>query len=774
MTPREFLEHLQESGRYAGQLAACRRLPARPPRFGSLDRPLPAALAEALQDSGIRRLYTHQAAAINAARAGESVTVVTTTASGKTLCFNVPVAERMVERRESRALYLYPTKALAQDQLQKLNSWAASLPLRPATYDGDTSGEERRLVRRSARVVLSNPDMLHVSILPNHTAWSQFLAHLDFVVLDEVHSYRGIFGSHVAAVLRRLRRICDHYGSQPRFICTSATIANPHAHVQALTGLDTRVVEEDGSPAPERWFAIWNPPLLSAETGERRSAMTEATWVFAELVRAGLRNITFGRARVVAELILAYARQALADSDPDLADRIASYRAGYTPAQRREIEQRLFRGDLLGVTSTNALELGVDVGALDAVALVGFPGTIASTWQQAGRAGRAGNPALAVLILQDNPLDQFLARQPDYLFDRVVEQAAVDPSNPFILLRHAICAAAEKPLRAGEAVLFGADLPDLLEVLVEAGQLRQLGDRFYWCGTGYPAADVNIRTSGGEPFAIREDADGTLLGTADAETAFQVVHPGAIYLHQGESYEVENLDLEARSAHVRRVDARYYTTPRISSTVRVVEQLEARAVGAAGAGFGDVLVTSQVLGYRRHELHTERLLEQVDLDLPERTYRTEGLWVSVPPEIERELVRDGGDLLGAIHAVEHAAASIAPLHAMCDRWDVGGASHAQHPDLGRAAIFIHDSHPGGVGIADRCFHALDQLLGETLETIAACPCESGCPACIHSPTCGSRNEPLDKQGALSLLRRILERPAAASGGVDSPLTAAGH
>jgi DEAD/DEAH box helicase domain-containing protein len=767
MSPTEFLERLQRSEHYRGQLAACRRFPARAARYGELERPLVPAVEETLRGLGIERFYSHQAAAINAARAGESVTVVTSTASGKTLCFNVPVVERLVERPAARALYLYPTKALAQDQLGKLDRWSAAASVRAATYDGDTPPDERRWVRRAARVILSNPDMLHVSILPNHPSWSSFLANLDYVVLDELHTYRGIFGSHVATVLRRLRRLCEHYGSRPQFICTSATIANPLAHAAALTGLETMLIADDGAPAPEKWFALWNTPLLSPATGERGSAIAEATWIFAEMARGGLKNITFTRARVVAELVLRYAQAALAAEEPDLSDRVAAYRAGYTPAQRRAIEQRLFHGDLVGVAATNALEFGVDVGALDAAVLVGYPGTIASTWQQAGRAGRAGRASLAVMVLQDNPLDQFLGRNPDYLFEGLVEQATVDPENPYILLRHAACAAAEKALGPGDTALFGADLPELADLLVEAGQLRAAGDRYYWCGTGYPAADVNIRAAGGEPYAIRSAMDASLLGTADAETAFQVVHPGAVYLHQGETYLVERLDLDSRTAYVQPVTADYYTTPRVSTTVRIVEQHTERATGSTTAAFGEVLVTRSVLGYRKHRLQTEQVLEQVDLVLPDQTYRTEALWFTLPAAVAAGLARDGADVLGAIHALEHTVVGVAPLHAMCDRYDLGGASHPLHPDLALPAVFLHDSAPGGVGIADRCFNAIDDLLRETLDLIAACPCESGCPACIHSPTCGSRNEPLDKRGAVLALQALLQ-PAPPPAGERPP------
>jgi DEAD/DEAH box helicase domain-containing protein len=752
----EFLSRLQSDPAYEGQIVAQRRLPACPARYRELSRPLPPVLRDALVANGVERFYTHQARAIDLANAGHHVTTVTSTASGKTLCYNVPVAERSIERRGARALYLYPTKALAQDQLGKLDALGLYAHLLPATYDGDTPADQRRLVRRAARVVLTNPDMLHVSILPHHTSWGSFLANLEFVILDEVHTYRGVFGSHVSAVLKRLRRLCRHYGSDPRFLCTSATIGNAAQHVERLTGLPTEVVDEDGAARGERLFLLWNPPLLSRHTGDRRSANTEATLLLTALVRSGVRTIVFTRARVVAELLLRYAQEALRDETPHLAEAVASYRAGYTPAQRREIERRLFGGELLAVTATTALELGVDVGGLDAAVLVGYPGTIASTWQQAGRAGRAGQESLAVLIAQDDPLDQFLIRNPDYLFGRNPERAALDPENPYVLLRHLLCAAHERPISEADSELFGGTLTELADLLAEAGQLRAEASRWYWTGSGYPAADVDLRTVGGAPFAILDAAsENRLLGTADATTALQVVYPGAVYLHQGESYVVERLETDARAAYVRPASVEYYTVPRVQSSVRIERQSETLAVGRTRAALGEVTVTSHVIGYRRQRLLTDIMIASVDLDLPPDSYRTEGLWFVVPPATQIAAAGEGVDLLGAIHAVEHAAIGLAPLQVMCDRWDLGGVSHPNHPDTALPTIFIYDGYPGGAGIAARCYDGLNALLEQTLATIAACSCGEGCPSCVHSPKCGSNNHPLDKAGAVWLLRRLL-------------------
>jgi DEAD/DEAH box helicase domain-containing protein len=754
LDPDRFLQDLRSSPAYESQIVAIQRFPPREARFSELERPLPGALSATLRAEGIEQFYSHQAGAIDAARRGENVTVVTGTASGKTLCYHVPVAERLLEQPQARALYIFPTKALAHDQLGKLTASGLRERLAPATFDGDTPMGERAWIRRSARVVLTNPDMLHVNLLPRHAEWAHFLAHLEVVVLDEVHTYRGVFGTHVAAILRRLRRLCHHYGGEPRFIATSATIANPGELVERLTGAPTLVIDDDGAPRGERWFALWNPPLLAHQPGERRSSNVEAASLLSTLAQHGSRSIVFTRARVVAELVLRYARQVLAEDAPHLVERLASYRSGYTPSQRREIERRLFDGELLAVTSTNALELGIDVGDLNATVLVGYPGTIASTWQQAGRAGRTGQAALAILVAGSGPLDQFLMRHPAYLFDRSPERATIDPSNPYILLRQLLCAAYEMPLTPADALLFGEDMAEVSQVLAGAGQFTQRMDRWYWNGTGVPSREVDIRSAGGEPYRIL-DREGRLLGTVDAETALQVVYPGAVYLHQGETYEVLHLDLDKRTATVQPSSVDYYTAPRVQATVRIDAEQESRPLGTTRAAFGEVTVTSQVVGYRRQRLVSDTLLENLPLELPPRVYQTEALWLPIPAALQAEARAEGLDLLGAIHAIEHAAIGIAPLHAMCDRNDLGGTSHPSHPDLGLPAILIYDAHPGGVGIASACYESLERLLRETLDNVSACPCEDGCPSCIQSPKCGNNNEPLDKHGAVWVLERLL-------------------
>ncbi|HZT40788.1 MAG TPA: DEAD/DEAH box helicase [Chthonomonadaceae bacterium] len=759
-----YLNDLRRAPFYKGQIAHVQRIPARKARYGDLERPLHPDLQARLCAQGIARLYAHQAEAVNAAREGEHVTVVTATASGKTLCYNLPVLDAVLENPRARAFYLFPTKALAQDQLGKLNDFGLFPTVRFATYDGDTPAADRRFIKKGAHIVLTNPDMLHVGILPYHTTWSAFLANLKYVVVDEIHTYRGVFGAHVAHILRRLRRICAHYGSDPQFLCCSATIANPDELTERLTGLaDPEIVDENGAPSGPRTFVFWNPPFVDDEQAQRRSAHVEATSLFTDLVSQGIRNITFAKARKSAELILRYARSDLDRRAPGLAGRIMSYRAGYTAKERRAIEQGLFTGELIGVTATNALELGVDVGGLDATVLTGYPGTIASTWQQAGRAGRGGEQALSILVAFDNPLDQFLMRHPGYFFGRPHERAIVDPDNRRILGQHLLCAVYERALSREELPLFGPNAKAVLENLEDEGKVVTQGGKWRFAGRDYPAAQVNIRSASDATYKIVDESRvERLVGTVESGIAFKTVHPGAIYLHQGETYLVERLDIEEQTAYVRPVDANYYTEARENSHILILDTKATRSLGQTQAFFGEVVVTNRVVGYRRKKLFSDEVLEVVDLDLPEQTFETEAFWFTVPNDLWRTLVTEGGDLGGSIHAVEHAAIGMMPLLSTCDRWDVGGVSHPDHPDTGLPTIFIYDGYPGGVGIAEATYATLDELLQATLEIITDCPCAEGCPSCVQSPKCGNNNEPLDKRGARRLLELLLESPPAST------------
>ncbi len=803
--PVVFLDELRRRREYAGQLVHVQTLPVRPPRYGELETRLSPPVSHALKAARAERLYTHQAETINAALAGQNVVVATSTASGKTLCFNIPVLESLAHDPLARALYLYPTKALAQDQLGK---WKALVegagggivnPL-AATYDGDTPQGARGRIRKTARVLLTNPDMLHTGILPNHPLWAEFFRHLRYVVIDEAHTYRGVFGSQVACVLRRLRRVCALYqgaggrsqestGEQrqsavarrtpsPIFIATSATIANPAEHFELLTGLSATVVSDDGSPHGPRTFALWNPPFLDRGQTARRSANHEASELFTTLVSAGVRTIAFTRARVVAELLLRYAREALRrnKATATLAERIAAYRAGYLPEERRHIERELFGGRLLGVTATTALELGIDVGGLDAALLVGYPGTIASLWQQAGRAGRGDDPSLATLIGLDNPLDQYYMRHPSELLGRPHENALLDPDNVYVLQRHLPCAAHEIPLHVSEEdlqgprdiedsdegltpddeSLFGPGFVDAMVALEDSGALRYTGEKWVYTRGDYPAQDISLRDAEGDRFAIL-NAGNTyrMLEEISSTTAPMRVHPGAIYLHQGESYLVTEYSAELRHAIVKPVSADYYTQPREVNDVRIVRSTRHRVLATTAAFLGKVRVRSQVIAYRRLQQFTEVVLGEEPLEMPLTEFETVSLWWGIPPDIAREVAVRGLDFLGGIHAIEHAAIGILPLFAMCDRWDIGGLSTPRHPDTDRPQIFIYDGFPGGVGIAEKGFTLLPELWSATLDVICSCPCEGGCPSCVQSPKCGNHNQPLDKQAAMVILRRLL-------------------
>jgi len=756
MDVSRFLTLLKLDRRYRGQIAYAREIPPRPPRVGELEKPLPPTLAGRLEAQGICELYSHQAEAINAIRQGEDVAVVSGTASGKTLCYNLPVFEAILDRPQSRALYLFPTKALAQDQLRKIREFDLFPRILAATYDGDTPAQERRIIKRQAHIVLTNPDMLHVGILPYHTSWAHFLKNLRFVVLDEVHTYRGVFGCHVANIMRRLRRLCDHYQVRPQFICCSATVANPGELVERLTGLQSRVVDEDGSPSGPRTFLFWNPPALGADGAERRSANSEATELCVRLTREGVRNIVFTKARVTAEIIARYARDALARHSPWQADAISPYRAGYTPEERRAIERALFDGKLLGVISTNALELGVDIGGLDACVMTGYPGTIASTWQQVGRAGRGNDPSLGVLIGLDNPLDQYLMRHPEYFFGRSPEHAITDPDNPYILESHLLCAAYEFPLEEEDGRYFGPLMEPILRKLETRGLIARQ-DRWYWKGTGYPPADVNIRSMSDEEFSILDvSRNNELLGTVEGASAFETVHPGAIYLHRGESYQVQDLDIQGRTAYVAPSLADYYTVAQVETSITIKEVRETRVLSETKIGFGLVEVTNHVVGYRRRQHFTDVTLGFIELDMPSRTFETEAFWFVLPHSMMGKIELEKIDLAGAIHAIEHATIGLLPLFAMCDRMDIGGVSHPVHPDTKLPTVFIYDGHAGGVGIAAKGYLMTETILKATGDHVAECPCEEGCPSCIHSPKCGNNNEPLDKKGAVFLIRRLLQ------------------
>jgi DEAD/DEAH box helicase domain-containing protein len=676
------------------------------------------------------------------------VIVTTGTASGKSLAFNLPVLDAIAQEPKTRALYLYPTKALAQDQARGLSALGLK-GLKPAIYDGDTPPETRWQVRKWSNLILTNPDMLHVGVLPHHDRWGDFLHNLRFVVVDEAHVYRGVFGSHVANVLRRLRRLARVYDADPRFLFASATIANAGELAAALTGADATVVERDTSPKAEREVAIWNPPLLDPELGLRASPLGEASRLLAQLTTRGLRTICFAKSRKATELIHRFAVERV---DTATGARLAPYRAGYTPAQRREIERRLVEGELLGVTATDALELGIDIGLLDCAISVGFPGTVASLRQQWGRAGRRGR-GLAVLVASEDALDQFFAREPKALLSRRVEAAILDHSNPRILDPHVLAAAFEAPLDEDDAGTLG---PETLRRAAELTELERTPAGYVWKGRDYPAARISLRSGDLDSFAVVERSSGSLLGLVERDRAYSTVHEGAVYLHLGEQYLVEELDLHGRVALVSPASVDWYTQVKkeTETTIEEAERVERRL--GVHLHFGRVSVSEQVVAYARKAVRDGSTIDVTPVLMPETTFETEAVWFS-PEEAHLEGLERMPTLLGTLHGAEHTLIALLPLWAMCDRWDIGGLSTNAHYQTGRPTIFVYDGHAGGVGITARGFDAFEGWVEDTARLLQRCPCASGCPSCVQSPKCGNLNEPLDKEGALTLLERMLRR-----------------
>ncbi|MFD4461064.1 DEAD/DEAH box helicase [Nocardia sp. NPDC058480] len=727
---------------------------------------VPSELVTALDAQGIELPWEHQTRTADLAATGNHVVVSTGTASGKSLGYQLPVLTALHEDPRATALYLSPTKALGADQLRAVGSLIHDNPLReahPASYDGDTPAEVRQWVRANARWIFTNPDMLHVGILRSHQRWARVLRNLRYVVVDECHAYRGVFGSHVALVLRRLRRLARFYGADPVFILCSATSADPAASASRLIGAPVVAVTEDGSPRGARTVALWEPPLSAMQTGEngapvRRTATSEAAKIMAALVTEGARTLTFVRSRRGAELIALDARRVLAETAPELQERVAAYRAGYLAEDRRELEQSLSQGTLLGAASTNALELGVDIAGLDAVVIAGFPGTVASFWQQAGRAGRRLQGSLVVLVATDDPLDTYLVHHPEALLDRPIEATITDPYNPYILGPQLLCAAMELPLTEIEVSELMADavLADLAEqgLIRRRPSTRAAGPRWHVTAHTHPHDDVDVRGGLGSPVAIVDAETGRLLGTADAGRAPATLHTGAVHLHQGETYLVDELDLEGGVAFVNEVDPGFTTSSRQITSITVEGVIEERVLGAVTAASAQVAVTNQVVGYLR-TLVTGEVLDQVELDLPAHTLHTKAVLYTVTPRLLAAADIADEQLPGALHAAEHAAIGMLPLVAGCDRWDIGGVSIAEHPDTGAPTVFVYDGQPGGAGFAERGFAQLTDWLAATLSVIRSCACQDGCPSCVQSPKCGNGNNPLDKDAAGRLLAAVL-------------------
>jgi len=885
----DFVEYLRSSADYAGQVRHAERLPAREARFADLDPPLPEELRQALAQQGIERLYSHQVEAIQRLRAGENVVVVTSTASGKTLCYNLPVLERLLADPDSKAFYLFPTKALAQDQLRGLRRFGEVAPRRkgnsgshcegspstafrgcpfgqlrassecnegvnsatedlsasggtpiqgaaevgdssrvypepnqtlryaqsdsgeePAlsaakglgmtsladllacgTYDGDTPASTRRRLRNDANIILTNPDMLHTGILPYHSRWARFFSDLRYVVVDEIHSYRGIFGSHVANVLRRLRRICDHYGSNPQFVCCSATIANPVELAQRLTGLDITEISRDGSPRGPKTFLLWNPPHIDAARMERRSSHDEAKELLAALMRRGVQTIAFTKTRVAAELLFRYTQESLERLAPELAGALRPYRAGYLPQERREIERLLFSGELRGVTSTNALELGIDVGSLDASIIVGYPGTIASTWQQAGRAGRGSEEALVVLVAYNDPIDQYLMRHPEYFFGRSPENAVIDPENPYVLAGHLRCAAFELPLRSDDRRYFGELTDSIAAILQDVGQVQRIDGDWYWATTDYPAAQINLRTSSDDTFTIIDAADDNrVIGVVDAISAPELVYPGGVYLHQGETYLVRELDLEARTARVERRELDYYTQAVLDAHIRAGQAEQQHDWRGWRICHGPATITWATTAFKKIQFYSLDSIGYGKLDLPPQSLDTVSTWL-IPDQdtLDEARSRERRPIDGLV-GIRNVLVHVLPLYAMCDRTDLGGLVDSSN--TGTPTIFLYDRYPGGLGFAEKGYDMVEEMMRSCLALIRECECEQGCPSCVGSPVTlppqhgdpdvwGGYPIP-DKEAALVILHRVLgeapyvpQRPrpafAAAPGHVAQPPSA---
>ena len=760
-----FLNQLRSDRSYASQLVHLEELPARPAQIAELAPPLPAPLRRALGAQGIGGLYTHQVHAMERIRRGISAVVVTRTASGKTLCYNLPALERLLAEPRARFLYLFPTKALAQDQLRGLQRWAELVPelgLRAGTYDGDTPMHQRKRIRDEAHIALTNPDMLHAAILPHHGKWADFLARLELVVIDEIHLYRGAFGANVANVVRRLKRLCAHHGSQPRFLCCSATIANPVELAEHLTGESVALIDQDGSPRGRKLFALWNPPLLSAATMERRSANTEASELLGRLLRERSPGIAFVRTRRATELLVRYAREQLGAASA-LGSKLRAYRGGYLPEERREIERQLFSGELLGVVSTNALEIGIDVGALDAAILVGYPGSIASLWQQAGRAGRRSEDSLALLIAHNLPLDQYLMQHPRYLFERPTENAVLDPDNPHVLLGHLRAAAYELPLRPGELDRFGEFAPALVELLEGSGQLKRVQGRFYWAQPGYPAQDFSLRDASDSVYTIVDQADpNRVIGTVDEASAFSQVHREAVYLHEAETYFVRELDLTQKIAYVERAETDYYTQAVTETDVRVVEEETRKRWRRSELAFGLLDVTEIVTLFRKIQFGSRDSIGFGNLDLPPQILHTVGLWLLPPAAALAEVVQSGRSPAEGLLGISNVMQEIVPLFVMCDRSDIGSSVHAK--STAGVALYLYDKYPGGLGFAHKVYELIEEVLRSCLLLIQGCECKAGCPSCVGAALAsgpsfeaGERGIRIpDKEAALVLLHHLLE------------------
>jgi DEAD/DEAH box helicase domain-containing protein len=731
---------------------------AKSPRYGTLKVDLQPAISRGLAKRGIQ-LYSHQTEAINHLKNGENVVITTGTGSGKTLCYNIPVFDEIVKDPRITALYLFPTKALSRDQLKAI--WvleaATGINTLAGCYDGDTPLEEKRKIRIRSSIIISNCYGMHV-YLQYHWLWQRFFENLRYIVIDEAHQYRGVFGSNVAFLLRRIQRVCETYKSNPQFVVVSATIANPAEFAQKLTGREHKVVDDDGSAQNEKTFLFWNPPRMEGTHSRRKSTHAETRDLLVQHVTHGFQTICFAISRRMAELISRWTKKNLEKDQPVLARRITSYRAGYRPEDRRVIEHLLKKGHLSAVVSTNALEVGIDIGSLDSAILAGFPGTIIATSQQMGRAGHGTTveDALVTLVAFDNPLDQYYMRNPNYFFDRPHEHCTIDLTNPYILRNHIICAASEKAIGEADKKYFGPLLPQITETLREEAVLRELRGRYIWAGEGSPQQQTNLNNISNQVYKVI-DTSGELLGTVDHTRVFSELHEGAIYHHMGDSYLVEKLNTEIQQARVSRQTVNYYTEPRKHIELSIKRKTTSKVLNDTQISLGEVKVTEEVIGYVKKEEGSETIVSGHTITLPPTSFETVAVWLEIPHHLVDLIQQEELDFLGGLHAIEHAIIAMAPIHALCDRWDIGGVSHEKHPDLNQPTIFVYDACVGGIGLAEKNYELMEQLLIATLDLISECECLAGCPSCIYSPKCGNNNEPLNKRAAIILLQEILNR-----------------
>lgn len=744
-----FIDELTKTEGYINQIAHVEILSKKEGEFGILKKPLPRELQNYLDKKNIK-LYRHQTDLINLVREGENVVISTPTASGKSLAFNLPVFETLKKDLKARALYIYPMKALTNDQFKVLIEMEqeTGINIQPNIYDGDTPREARPEIRRNSRIILTNPYGLHL-YLPWHKLWKSFYENLKFIIIDESHTYRGVFGSNVAMLIRRLLRVCKFYGSDPQFILSSATIANPEEHSRKLTGKEYKIVSEDASETGRKYFVLWNPPIIDEEL-TRRSTHQETRALFNKCLQNGLQTLCFTVSRKMAELISIWSKQDLYETHSELAPSVESYRAGYRPEERRAIEKGLRNGKLRGVTSTNALELGIDIGSLDCVIISGYPGTIISTWQQAGRAGRSNEDSIVFFVAFPNPLDQYFMNHPEDFFSRNPENAIIDLENPYILLGHLMCASKELPLIDEDKALFPSVYHSAINLLSDQRIIKKTPLGWSYARRNRPVANVKLNNISDQTVQVFHQ--GNILETIDLTKAYREAHEGAILLHQGERYLVHELDLVNLEAKVRKTEVDYYTEPLKDIDIALVETIDERG-GKIQAGIGKVEVTEYYTQYRL--MNYEKTIDVKPLKLPPLEFPSIGLWFTVPPKIVKDLEKKGLDLAGGIHAIEHAMIAISPLYAMCDRRDLGGVSIDYHPDTGNPSVFIYDGFKGGIGISEKLYRLLPELMETTLKLIKDCKCGAGCPSCIYSPKCGNNNEPLDKKAAIFILEKLL-------------------